>query len=245
MTTATTLRFGRTARAASSRRRPPAQFARTSKRFASSRGSAACATGSPMQERSAMSFAPSAVITSSTWRQPTNGRSSFCKRSKMGCTISAWMRCKTSLSTAEDGAKAPMPSVTGPRSSSFARFWSCTAAGSSINRVPSLKAKTETSGSAAVLSWGGAAAIGTPQRSKKDLENCCEDSISAAAREGPKVGTPAPRSSSARPSRSNVSWPTTARAMCRSLQKSLTSLKCGGVNGTSTGTNGAACEWPL
>mmetsp|Transcript_70071 Transcript_70071/g.200812 ORF Transcript_70071/g.200812 Transcript_70071/m.200812 type:complete len:229 (+) Transcript_70071:463-1149(+) len=185
---------------------------------------------------------PEGVSTSSVCKQPEKCRPSLRMASKSGRKTFSSKLFSISSSTKGEGAKAPMPSVTGPRSSSLHRFWSCVAAGTIAKFTPSLKASTETSGNPeASPSPLDAAAIGKPSFCTRVFENACEDSSSAAACEGPKVGTPAERKTSARPSWSSCSEPTTARTMERSRQKSLTSLKCGGVSGTSTGITGAVC----
>mmetsp|Transcript_47755 Transcript_47755/g.139258 ORF Transcript_47755/g.139258 Transcript_47755/m.139258 type:complete len:276 (+) Transcript_47755:2249-3076(+) len=245
MTTATTLVFGRTPNMASRFRRLPAHAESTSKRSSENNGRAACAVGSPKQVRKAETIGPFGVKISSVCRQPTKARSSCRKASKIGPTTSSATRCKPSSSKAADGAKAPMPSVMAPRSPSRARFCSCTATGRSLKRTPSLNAKTDTSTVDSSPSFGRPGAMGIFKRSTRLFEKARDDSISAATCEGPKVGTPALLSWSARPSLNNCSWPITASTIDRSLQKSFTSLKCGGVNGTSTGTIGAECMVPL
>mmetsp|Transcript_56347 Transcript_56347/g.159940 ORF Transcript_56347/g.159940 Transcript_56347/m.159940 type:complete len:224 (+) Transcript_56347:2632-3303(+) len=196
-----------------------------------------------MRQRRARTFGPLGMSTSSACRQPTKGRSSSRRPSRTGRSTSCSMRFITSTSTSGDGAKAPIPSVAGPRSWCMVRFWSCTAAGITEKRTPSETASTETSAplghSSSAASSTGGSAVATPRRWAKAREKLREASISDAACEGPKTGTPPARSTSARPSASSCSEPMTAKATLRSLQKSLTSLNNGGVRGTSTGMRGA------
>mmetsp|Transcript_45983 Transcript_45983/g.137425 ORF Transcript_45983/g.137425 Transcript_45983/m.137425 type:complete len:261 (+) Transcript_45983:2193-2975(+) len=256
MTTATTLVSGMTWRGLPwSRVR--AQAESTSKRSPSKSGRAACAAGSPRQHRKARTLGPLGMITSSVCKQPTKGRSSSRRPSRTGRMTSFSMRASISALTSKEGAKAPIPSVMVPRSWCSDRLWSCTAAGKTVWHMPSVKVSTETSAprghsSRAASSCGGST-ICTPCFCAKERENALDESISAAACDGPKTGTPAPRNTSANPLVSICSEPTTARVMARSLQKSRTSLKSGGASGTSTGIRGAVsglqpwwCSgWPL
>mmetsp|Transcript_70072 Transcript_70072/g.200818 ORF Transcript_70072/g.200818 Transcript_70072/m.200818 type:complete len:250 (-) Transcript_70072:617-1366(-) len=212
-------------------------------------GRIAWATGSVIEVLKAKSFGPDAVRSSSVCKHPTNGRSSLRKPSKTGRKNSSSICFSISWSTKGDGAKEPMPSEIGPLSSSWHRLWSCVAAGTMLKFTPSLKAKMDTSAATsppfATDDGGGdsgASAASKPSLRAKLWEKARESSSSAAACDGPKVGTPAARKASERPSWSNCWEPTTARTMERSRQKSLTSLKCGGVSGTSTRITGAACS---